>query len=224
LKLLAIDTATERCSVALAIDGVFIERGETTPRGHAELVLPMVEQVMRTGGLDYVDLDAFAFGRGPGAFTGVRIAAGVVQGLALGAARPVVPVSDLAALALAAAAVNERACVAFDARMGEIYWAVYERTAVDSVTVVQPERVSPPGEVQLAGPVASFAGSGFRAYPGLAGLAPGARLEPAALPSAREIAVLALAAWLRGEAVNARDVRPVYLRDDVVRTPPRPPV
>src|SRR4029453_2048008 len=129
MKLLAIDTATERCSVALALDGRIVERIADTPRGHADLVLPMVESVLTEGRVQLADLDGLAYGRGPGAFTGVRIAVGVAQGLSFGAGLLTVGVSDLAAVARQVAQAGERVLVCMDARMGEVYWAVFEYEA-----------------------------------------------------------------------------------------------
>ncbi len=122
MKLLAIDTATERCSVALLIDERIVERATETQRGHADLVLPMVEDVLAEGGLTLRQLDGLAYGRGPGAFTGVRIAVGVAQGLAYGAQLATVGISDLAAVAQQFAAAGARILVCMDARMNEVYW------------------------------------------------------------------------------------------------------
>ena len=122
MKLLALETATEACSVALWVDGAVIERHALAPRRHAELVLPMVDAVLAEGGISRRALDAIAVGRGPGAFTGVRLAIAVAQGLALALDRPVLPVSTLAALAMAAAQDAGAAPIlaAIDARMGEV--------------------------------------------------------------------------------------------------------
>ncbi|MGH8338175.1 MAG: tRNA (adenosine(37)-N6)-threonylcarbamoyltransferase complex dimerization subunit type 1 TsaB, partial [Gammaproteobacteria bacterium] len=102
MKILALETSTERCSAALLIDGEVRERARTAVRAHAEMILPMVEALLAEAGMTLSQLDALAFGRGPGGFTGVRVATAMVQGLAFGADRPVVPVSDLMALAAAA--------------------------------------------------------------------------------------------------------------------------
>ncbi|UCE90616.1 MAG: tRNA (adenosine(37)-N6)-threonylcarbamoyltransferase complex dimerization subunit type 1 TsaB, partial [Pseudomonadota bacterium] len=127
MKLLAIETATEACSVALAVDGDVRDRFEIAPRGHAGLVLPMAKALLAEAGLGLRELDALVFGRGPGAFTGLRIAAGVVQGLAYGAELPVVPVSSLATLAQGVSAQTGASDVlaVFDARMGEVYWGAF---------------------------------------------------------------------------------------------------
>jgi tRNA threonylcarbamoyladenosine biosynthesis protein TsaB len=220
MKILAIDTATERCSVALLIDGHCVERSIDTARGHAEIVLPMIDEVLREGAVRLGELDALAFGRGPGAFTGVRIAAGVVQGLALGSGLPVAAISDLAAIALEHTAAGECALTAIDARMGEVYWAVYERTGLDQLVLIDPEQVGAPESVRSDGDVSVCAGSGVKAYPDIAGHWPGARVVADALPRARAIAALGAAAVRRGETCSAAQALPVYLRDEVVQRPP----
>jgi tRNA threonylcarbamoyladenosine biosynthesis protein TsaB len=214
VKILAIDTATERCSVALLEDGSFTERSEETPRGHADLVLPMVDSVLRESGVRLQDLDGLAYGRGPGAFTGVRIAVGVAQGLAFGATLPTVGISDLAAVAQQVAQPGDRVLVCMDARMGEVYWSVFERPRDQLlVTPLRPERVSPPQDVD-AGSVTVGAGTGFRACPQLA-----ARLSlsdhDSVLPRAREIALLAEPELRAGRGRPAAEAEPVYLRDQV---------
>ena len=129
MNILALDTATERCSVALLLGERVIERSVETPRGHADLILPMVEAVLKEGAVELRAVDAIAYGRGPGAFTGVRIAVGVAQGLAFGAGVPTIGVSDLAAVAFQAGAPCEDVLVCMDARMNEVYWACFERDA-----------------------------------------------------------------------------------------------
>ena len=123
MKLLALDTATEACSAAVLADGEVLERYELAPRRHAALILPMIESVLAEAGLEISQLDAIAVGRGPGAFTGVRIAIGIAQGIAFAADLPVALVSTLAALALGTARDTgaTRIAAALDARMGEIY-------------------------------------------------------------------------------------------------------
>lgn len=181
---LALDTSTEACSAALWRDGELFQRYELAPRRHAELVLPMIDAVLHEAGVDVRDCQALAFGRGPGAFTGLRIAAGVAQGIAFSVGLPVAPVSTLAALALAAA--RERGtgrvhvAAAIDARIGEVYWGLYRVTdpagadggdpdAGDAgVRLLAPEQVIAPDAPDLALPDADPAvdwigvGSGWR--------------------------------------------------------------
>lgn len=221
MRILAIDTATERCSVAAWDDGHCVDRAVDTARGHAELILPMVDEVLDAVRLGLGEFDALAFGRGPGAFTGVRIAAGVIQGLAYGCGLPVVGISDLEALAFAGTAVGERALVAIDARMGEVYWAVYEKVASDAMRIVCPERVGSPTDIRAPEAVVACLGSGLRAHPAIATRFADARCDPDALPHARSIAALGATAARLGLAGDASQALPVYLRDDVVRT--RPP-
>jgi tRNA threonylcarbamoyladenosine biosynthesis protein TsaB len=214
VKILAIDTATEHCSVALFEDGRFVERSEETPRGHADLVLPMVDSVLRESGVRLQELDGLAYGRGPGAFTGVRIAVGVAQGLAFGASLPTVGVSNLAAVAQQVAQPGERVLVCMDARMGEVYWSVFERPHGQALVVpVRDERVALPRDVDAS--IATVgAGTGFRAYPQLGALRI-ATVHDAVLPRAREIALLAEPELRAGRGKPAADAEPVYLRDQV---------
>jgi tRNA threonylcarbamoyladenosine biosynthesis protein TsaB len=212
MKLLAIDTATERCSVVLLVDQSVIERASETPRGHADLILPMVESVLAEGGLTLRQLDGLAYGRGPGAFTGVRIAVGVAQGLAFGADLATVGVSDLAAVAQQFASGDARILVCMDARMNEVYWGRYQTQPDGLVREVAPERVDRPDGVE-ASDATVFAGTGFGAYPQLA---TGRLLvHGAALPHAREIAQLAAAELRAGRGQPADLAQPVYLRDQV---------
>lgn len=236
MKLLALDTATEACSAALLVGGEVIERYEVLGRGHAERLLPMVQEVLAEGGVALSALDAIAFGRGPGGFTGLRIAAGVTQGLAFGAGLPVVPVSDLAALAARAATHHGRrhvlACL--DARMAEVYWAAFDCADPAAPVALTPERVTSPdslagiGDIRLefvaaaSGQTASECplfgvGHGFAAYPALAGMLGRALagFDAALLPHAREIALIGAREAAGGRTVAAEQAQPVYLRDDV---------
>jgi tRNA threonylcarbamoyladenosine biosynthesis protein TsaB len=231
LKILALDTATESCSAALLIDGKLSSKELEFERGHAAHILPMIDTLLLEAGLRLPEMDAVAFGRGPGGFTGVRLAASIAQGLAFGAGLPVVPVSNLAALAQRAldlAFAPERVLVCSDARMQEVYWACYERSDNGLARLIGEEHVSPPTAVNLPAawadlPARSVAGigRGFRAYPALvAQVAP--RVEVARndlLPRAPEIARLAAQDVSAGRVLQPEEAIPVYLRDDVAHVP-----
>jgi tRNA threonylcarbamoyladenosine biosynthesis protein TsaB len=215
MKLLAIDTSTEACSVAVLIDDIVHERFEIVSQRHSERILPLVDAVLAETGLALSQFDALAFGRGPGSFTALRIGAGVVQGLAFGADLPVVPVSSLAALAQGQDA--DRILAAFDARMGQIYWAPYVRET-GLVRALGDEQVQAPETVALAGTGWVGAGSGWDQYGErlLARLsAQVLRWQPQCYPHAGDVARLALHAYARGEAVAAEDALPIYVRDEV---------
>ena len=214
MKLLALDTATERCSVALLIDDRIVARSTETPRGHADLVLPMVEEVLAEGGLTLQQLDGLAYGRGPGGFTGVRIAVGVAQGLAYGAQLMTVGISDLAAVAQQFAAPGARILVCMDARMNEVYWSRFEATPDGLVKPTAPERVDRPAAVDPADATV-FAGTGFGAYPQLLAGRSAAAVHAAARPHAREIARLAAVELRAGRGKPPEQAQPVYLRDQV---------
>ncbi len=220
MKLLALDAATEACSAALLIDGAVSERYEVIGRGHAQCLLPMADELMRAAGITASGLDAVAFGRGPGGFTGLRIAAGLAQGLAAGAGIPVLPVSNLAAVAAGAERTSgaSRILACLDARMGQVYWGAF--VAEDGRLLARgEERLSHPDELTLpAGGGWYGAGPGFGAYPVLAPRLGSqlAGLDVALLPRAADIARLAAADFQAGRAVAAAAALPVYLRDDVV--------
>ena len=220
MKLLALDTATERCSVALYEDGAVTERSADTPRGHADMVLPMIESLLTATHLSLNQLDGIAYGRGPGGFTGVRIAIGVVQGLAFGARLPTIGISNLAAVAQQVASTDDRVLVCMDARMGEVYWGVFDCDASGLVHEVAPEQVAGPDRVlsQLGGfaTITVIAGTGFNAHSQLGAPFGHARQFPSALPRARDIALLGVYALQHGGGRSARDAQPVYLRNQVV--------
>jgi len=225
MKILAFDTATEACSVALAVGDRTLERYVEIDRGHAEQILPMIEALLAEAGLGLAQLDALAFGRGPGGFTGVRLAASVAQGLAFGAGLGVVPISDLAAVAQRVALLDpdaRRVLVVNDARMREVYWNGY-----DLGSAPQPlgdERVSAAADVSLPEGDGSWvaAGRGLIAWPGLGERcrAAGATLRPDLLPRATEILALARPRVAAGQLLDPADALPVYVRDRVAEPPP----
>ena len=223
--ILAIETATAACSAALYIDGEVEERHALAPRQHAALILPMAESLLASAELAVTGLDALAFGQGPGAFTGVRIAASVAQGIAYAANLPVVPVSTLAALA--GGAMREtgepHVMAALDARMNEVYWGVYRRDAAGLPVLQGTESVADPAGVPVPeGDRWIAAGSGWDAY--AATLMPRAgervvRALPDLEPQAYDVALLGADLFSRGQIAGAADALPVYLRDQVVRAP-----
>ena len=221
LKLLAIDTATEACSAALLVDDEIEEEFEIAPRRHAELILPMVNSLLGIAELGLTDLDALAFGRGPGAFTGLRIAAGVIQGLAFAAGLPVIPVSTLAALALNCEHESERRLCAIDARMGEIYWCTYAMDADGMPVATGVEQVSAPDSVSIPDDGRYFGlGTGWGSYADVLREALGAGCagyDGNRYPRARDILVLARAEYESGRSLTAEDAVPVYLRDQVTK-------
>ena len=220
MRLLALDTSTEACSVALLLDDVLRLRFELTERSHADLVLPMVDQLLAEADVALADLDGLAFGRGPGAFTGLRIATGVVQGLALGAELPVVAISSLAAAAeQVPAAAGETILVCNDARMGEVYWGIYQRND-GSIVGLTPESVSVPDRVGEGGPqVHHAAGNAFPRYPALMTRlrAEGLQLHEGIYPRADAVARLGALELAAGRGMSAEMASPVYIRDDVAR-------
>jgi len=224
-RLLAIETSAEACSVALYCDGETRSFFELAPMRHAELLLPAVQALLAESGLALVDLDAIAFGCGPGSFTSLRIGIGVVQGLAWGAELPVVPVSSLAVVAQEAADIATAAfssiCVAVDARMQEVYAANFRCGGNGIVSIAGHEQVCPPTRVQaLAGGPYIAAGNGFRQFRELDQLALNAsECLPALHPRAETVCKLALD-WLnRNEPLPAGMAQPVYVRNQVAEKP-----
>lgn len=217
VKLLALDTAGTRCSVALLADGRLLERDAPGERMQAESVLPLVEQLLAEAGLALRELDAIAFGRGPGAFTGLRVAAAVAQGLAYGAGLPVVPVSDLAALAVAAMRRHEvkRVVACLDARMQEVYWAAYE-AGPDGLVTLAEEALSPPGDIPALTGTWFGAGPGWEAYGTiLRDRVAVTGSDGTLVPTAGDVARLGELALRQGQTVAPERAIPVYLRDKV---------
>lgn len=236
LTLLALDTSTEACSVALLYNGEKTYLNELAQRTHAKRILPMVDEILTDSGLKLNQLDALAFGRGPGSFTGVRVGAAIAQGLALGADLPVIPISNLTAMAQAAFELHqaENVAAAIDARMNEVYFSqlVREKKCTDFGQFfvwknLIPEQVCSPEKalVQLANSTAlniatSTAtsttlrvGTGWNAYAQFAtkGLT-GSDIE---LPDARYMLELARVEWLQQKTISALEIEPIYLRNEV---------
>lgn len=222
MKLLALDTATEACSAALYIDGEITQNYQLAPREHTRLILGMIEALLADAGISIQQLDALAFGRGPGSFTGVRISTGIVQGMAYGADLPVVPVSTLASIAQSVHDdhQSEHVLTAIDARMEAVYWAEYRfdqglMTLTGDELVISPEQVPLPAQQAWIG-----AGSGWAAYePQLI-----TRIQQPLhgifadyFPQSASIAKLAVHDFSQGRVVEAAKAVPVYLRNNVAK-------
>jgi tRNA threonylcarbamoyladenosine biosynthesis protein TsaB len=228
MKILALETSTEYCSVALwqscaagqgtaaGLDGVTTQHFELVGQKHSELLIAMVAALLQETGFKIGDMDGIAYGSGPGSFTGVRIACGATQGLALGAGLNVSGICTLQALAQGSG--QPRVIAALDARMGEIYCAAYEKQGDDWVTVFEPCLCKPEDAPQVSGEGWFGAGSGFAAFTDAlqsryAGQLAGT--DGAAVPQASFIAELGAAQFARGLSVDAALAQPFYLRDKV---------
>ncbi|WP_455198938.1 tRNA (adenosine(37)-N6)-threonylcarbamoyltransferase complex dimerization subunit type 1 TsaB [Kaarinaea lacus] len=218
MNLLALETATEACSAALLVNDEVIERYQVSPRGHSQLILPMIDELLDEAGIAMAQIDGIAFGQGPGAFTGLRIAVGVTQGIAFAADIPVIPVSTLAALAQGCEQ-QDRVLAAIDARMDEVYWGVYRRRPDGLMAVEGEEQVVSPGEVPVPEADSWYgAGSGWDSYRQTLEIRCGDRLNIAdgqLLPRAGAVARLGAADFQAGKMVSAEQAIPVYLRDQV---------
>jgi tRNA threonylcarbamoyladenosine biosynthesis protein TsaB len=222
MRILALDASTDVCAAALG-DGVsWGERAETAGQRHSELLLPMIRALLTEARLGLRDLDGIAFGAGPGSFTGLRIACGVAQGLALGANLPLVGVATLEAMAETARMRTgcTRVIAALDARMQEIYFAAYEHDGTRWRDRVAPMVVAPGSATVPAGAGWSGVGNGFAAYPALREHLAGAlgSCDESILPTAVAIGALALPRFAAGEGVPARDAAPFYVRHRVALT------
>lgn len=231
MKLLAIETATEACSAALLIDGDVTVRYRVEPRKHSELILPMMKSLLAEAELSLGQLDALAFGRGPGGFTGVRIASGVVQGAAYAVDLPVVPVSTLASLAQRGFREHQekRMLCAFDARMNEVYWGIYQvedETGLARLkgeeSVSSPALVSKPEGNNWQG-----IGTGWGSYHDQLTAHLGDQMKgslPDLYCSAFDVALLGADGFKRGEVVSADQASPIYLRNNVAVKPKKNPL
>ena len=222
MRILAIDTATEACSAALWNDAKTCAHFELCPREHTQRILPIVQDILTEGGVGLHDLDALAFGRGPGSFTGVRIGIGIAQGLALGAELPMIGVSTLATMAQGAWRKQgaSRVLAAIDARMGEVYWAEYQRDAQGVWHGEATEAVLKPEAVQqrlaeLDGEWATV-GTGWAAWPDMT---QGANVQlidgDVLLPEAEDMLPIACYLLAQGKTVAVDKAEPVYLRNEV---------
>jgi tRNA threonylcarbamoyladenosine biosynthesis protein TsaB len=224
MKLLAIETATESCSAALLLNDELFSVSEIAPRRHNEIVLSMCEQVLSQGQTTLSQLDAIAFGRGPGAFTGLRLAASVTQGIAIGQDLPVVPVSSLAAMAQAAfegkRVTNVLSCI--DARMHEIYFAQYKLNDDQIMELVGDEKVAPPNAINIdVNDECYGVGSGWKPYAEILHQTLGKKIafDENVFPLAEYVAKLAKVYFEQGKSVSAVEALPVYLRDNVAQKP-----
>ena len=224
ITLLALDTSTEACSVALWHKGEKTHLDELAQRTHTKRILPMVDELLANSGINLKQVDALAFGRGPGSFTGVRVGAGIAQGLAFGADLPVIAVSNLTAMAQAAFELYqaENVAAAIDARMNEVYFSQVKREKVRSEfgeffqwNPVIEEQVCQPEKVleQFSDLSAYRVGTGWTAYPqfkenGLEG-------SDIILPSAQYMLELALTDYAQNKVISALEIEPVYLRNEV---------
>jgi tRNA threonylcarbamoyladenosine biosynthesis protein TsaB len=215
MKFLAIDTSTEYCSAALWLDGDVHVQRTLAGQQHSSLLLPMVDTLLHEAGLSLRELDGIAYGAGPGSFTGLRIACAVTQGLAFGAALPVIGVSTLASLAEQTG--FDRVLAILDARMAEVYWAAFERSEAGWVVLTEPALALP--ESVFVPDDRGWGGAGN----GLALLAEDLRTQlvgimPDLMPDAAAIAALAAPMFARCEGIDAALAAPVYLRDKVAMT------
>jgi universal bacterial protein yeaZ len=228
VTLLALDTATEACSVALLRGGEKTHLAQFAQREHTKHILPMVDEILAKAGIMLHQVDALVFGRGPGSFTGVRIGAGIAQGLAFGAELPVIPVSNLAAMAQAAYAKYqaENVLTAIDARMNEVYFAQWQAQKVrsdfgeflDWQPIIDEQVCSPLKAIEQVAQQhhenAVLVGTGWAAYPELSDANLGKATE-ITLPSALYILDLALPKWFAGETISPLEIEPIYLRNEV---------
>jgi len=216
MRILALETSTSWCSVAVGDGRDWHERAVDAGNAHSTLLLPMIRCALADAGWPLASLDAIAFGAGPGSFTGLRIGCGVTQGLALGADLPVVPVGTLAALALADGGAHVVACL--DARMREVYVAAYARDGEAVREVTAPAVLVPDAVAAPVGGGWRGAGNGFLAYPELARRLRLDAVDDTARPTAQSVGRLAVARVAAGDTVRAAAALPFYVRHRVALT------
>ena len=224
MKILAIDTSTEACSAALYIDGELIERYLVAPRKHIELLKPMVDEVMKAAEVDVSELTGLAFGAGPGSFAGLRVACAFVQGMGAGLEIPVVPVSTLKAMAQQVLDTHpdRTVLVMLDAKMKEVYWGVYRLEDKEVITVL-PEQVTKIDEIPNFTGIVGLAniigaGDGWNVTPNWVEALQPEFIEKNVYPRAGEIALLSIDDFENGMALDADQVSPIYLRNNIALT------
>ncbi|WP_154224028.1 tRNA (adenosine(37)-N6)-threonylcarbamoyltransferase complex dimerization subunit type 1 TsaB [Marinicella rhabdoformis] len=216
MKLIAIETATENCSVALLSEGQISQKQAEEPRKHAELVLPYLDELLQRSGVQKKDIEGIVFGNGPGAFTGVRIAIGVVQGLALALDVPVLGVSTLRNMAQGAwqAGIRGELLVANDARMNEVYWASFELSDA-GIDQKQGDQLAAPDDLPLSG-FDHAMGNAFKTFPELIEKA-SMTCDAEALPNAKNLLLMAHNDF-NDQAMAVHEIEPNYVRHQVVRS------
>ncbi len=229
MNILAIETATEACSASLSINDVVSKQSQVAPQQHSQLILPMIDSLLQQADLEVSQLDYLAFGRGPGSFTGVRIATGMIQGLSMSANIPVVGVSTLATMAQNALVTNhaQYAVAAIDARMGEVYFGIFKSNAEGVMTLIENEQVLAPKKAieKLAAFVSSVnepfftVGTGWQAYPELLEsdeqVKALSRETEILYPDAEFMLPYAKSMIAQNQVLSADKVQPVYVRDEV---------
>lgn len=216
MNILAFDTSTEYLSLALLKGGETFHYDCNAGQTHSQIILPQIQTLLDSANLQLSDLQGIAFGAGPGSFTGVRIAAGVAQGLGFGANLPVVNVCTLLALAEASGADKVIACL--DARMGEVYHATYKKMDDTWQCVIEPGLYKPDAVPAIQGSDWVGAGSGWQTYTAQLSAAYAGQLQatqPQLLPAATAILKLALPIFAKGEAKPASEAMPIYIRNRV---------
>ena len=219
MKILALETSTEHCSLALWLDGEILVRAVPAQERHSQVILPLLQALLADAQVRLTQLNGIAFGAGPGSFTGLRIACGIAQGLAFGANLPVVGISDL--MALAEASNCPKVIAILDARMGEIYHAVYERRADQWQELSAPGLYLPQHAPAVSAGGWVGVGSGFNVHKEVLLLRYAEQfneINADLVPHAKEIAILGAQALLNGRGLAPDDAHPIYIRDKVAQT------
>ncbi len=222
MKLLAIETSSNACSVALGVDGEIRDAHVVEPRAHTEILMPMISRLLDESGMTAAALDAVVLGNGPGSFIGMRIGASVAQGLCYAAGLKILPVSSLAAVAAEALQASEasRVIVTQDARMNEVYVGVYRRGQQGLPEAERAEYLAPAGKLDLPGERYLAAGGGWRRFPEMAQVNKAQILSRSEVVEPRACYLLTLAEAAPDAAVSPAELVPAYLRQKVADAPP----